>query len=148
MALNGRIDNPSKYWQARSLIQAKRSNEAENLLKELATNAPMDYYGMEAVRVLKTMNITCEAKKPGQPFPDTKLSLSERSHKEVAAALKLMELGLDELALINIEALPRSTQVFPGRGFFDCQGRIQGRSVPDGSRQIICKFFSLYREPA
>jgi soluble lytic murein transglycosylase len=114
---SGKIENPSKYWQARSLMQANRPQEAQSLLKDLVTASPMDYYGIEADRVLRTMNISFDSTKPAQAFPDTKLSASESSHQLVASAQKLMELGLDGFALKNLEALPKSMKSSPAMAF-------------------------------
>jgi len=105
----GRIENPSKYWQARALIQGRRTKEAEPLLRDLAINSPLDYYGIEAARVLKSLNLESgREKKSEQPFPELKLKQAESSNSMIVAALKLMTIGLEDFALINIEALPKS----------------------------------------
>ena len=114
----GKIETPSKYWQARSLMSANRLKEAEPLLRDLATNSPLDYYGFEATRLLKSMKVALNSeKKSGQSFPDIRLTSAETSNSHISAALKLMEIGLDGFALINLEALPKSMKSSPAVAF-------------------------------
>ena len=98
----GKMEDPSKYWQSRALMHANRSKEAEPLLKDLAQNSPLSYYGFEAARRLKSMNVEPNRdKKSGQSFPEIRLTSAENSNSQISTALKLMEIGLDGFALIS-----------------------------------------------
>ena len=113
----GKIEPASKYWQARSLERAGLSNDAQALLKEIATAFPLDYYGIEAARLLKNQKIHVNNKKAAQAFPSTQLTLAESSNELVSAANKLMEQKLYEFALLNLDALPKTTRPSPAIAF-------------------------------
>ncbi|MBI4962686.1 MAG: transglycosylase SLT domain-containing protein [Desulfomonile tiedjei] len=113
----GKIEPASKYWQARALELSGRSSEAQALLKEIAAACPLDYYGIEAARLLKRQNIPLNDKKASSPFPNTDLSPAESSSELVSTAVKLMEHKLYEFALLNLAALPKSTKSTPAVAF-------------------------------
>ncbi|MCA1959577.1 MAG: transglycosylase SLT domain-containing protein [Desulfomonile sp.] len=113
----GKLQAPGKYWQARSLMLSNRAQEAQPILKEIARSRPFDYYGLEAARLLKSMGVTPERTSAEKPFPDLNLTEQQRSHPFVAAAEKLMEHGLHEFALLNLEALPSSMKSAPAVAF-------------------------------
>ena len=114
----GRLDHPAKYWQARSLLHLKQPAEAQLLLKELVRASPLGYYGMEAARLLKEMKAPVEAG-PGErrTFPDVNLTTEQYSNKAVSDANRLLDKGLHEFALMNLEALPRQLKSSPAIAF-------------------------------
>jgi len=113
----GKLQTPSKYWQARSLMLSDRAQDAQPILKEIARSRPFDYYGLEAARLLKSMGVALERTNAEKPFPDLKLTEQQRSHANVVVAEKLMEHGLHEFALLNLEALPSSIKSAPAVAF-------------------------------
>jgi soluble lytic murein transglycosylase len=114
----GTLASASKYWQARSLMSAHRLKEAQALLKEEAESHPFQYYGIESGRLLKTMKVSLTPKKkPERPFPDVRLTPEEKQNPLVGAAEKLMEMSLQEFALINLTALPRPMRSSPAIAF-------------------------------
>lgn len=113
----GKLQVPSKYWQARSLMLCDRTKDAQPLLKDIVRTSPLDYYGLEAARLLKSMGVAPERPVAEKSFPDLKLTEQQRSLKYVAAAEKLMELGLPDFALLNLEALPSTVKSAPAVAF-------------------------------
>jgi soluble lytic murein transglycosylase len=147
-ASGDRIENPSKYWQARSLIQSRRPKDAEPLLRELALNSPMDYYGLQAARVLKSMNPESERqKKSEQSFPELKLTPAESSNSMVAAALKLIAMGLDDFALINLEALPKSMKSSPPVAFVTARAAYRAEQYRIAREALSLGFKSFMENP-
>lgn len=111
---NGRIDLPSRYWEARSLQNVDRSKEAEALFKHLASAAPLNYYGIEAARILKALGVQVSPTAGnGKKFPDTNLTPAQNADPRISAANKLMDMGLHKFALLNLEALPNSMKSSP-----------------------------------
>ncbi len=111
---NGRIDLASRYWEARSLQNLNNTKEAEALFKQAVAAAPLNYYGIEAARMLKTLGVEVPATGDnGKKFPDTNLTPAQNANPRISAANKLMEMGLHRFALLNIEALPGSVKSSP-----------------------------------
>ena len=114
----GRMDNASKYWQARCLLNSNRSREAGPLLNEIVKNTPLDYYGTEAARLLKTIRRAADTNnKSLHPFPQVTLTSDEIANPLVSVATKLVEKRLGEFALLNLDALPRSMKSSPAIAF-------------------------------
>lgn len=114
----GRIENASKYWQARSLILAGRASEAEPLLKDLVRTAGLQYYGLEAADLLASKGKAVQnGNGSSKSFPETELSPAQNSDQYVCAAIKLMDKGLPEFALMNLEALPKTARSTPPIAF-------------------------------
>ena len=144
----GKMDNPSKYWQARSLMRANRFKEAEPLLRDLAQNSPLSYYGFEAARRLKAMNVAPNReKKSGRSFPEIRLTPAEKSNSRISAALKLMELGLDGFALINLEALPKSMKSSPAVAFLTARAAYRTGRHRIAHEALSAGFASSVEEP-
>jgi len=117
-ASGGKIEYASKYWQARALGLSGRQSEADALLLGIADSVPLNYYGIEAARLLRSRNIAVsQSKGSAQTFPGIELSQAERANPHVTAASKLMEHGLMEFALLNLEALPKSMRSSPPVAF-------------------------------
>ncbi len=117
-AATGKLASASKYWQAKSLKSANRPKEAQALLKELAESHPFQYYGLESARQLKAMKVSLNPqRKTERPFPNVKLTLEQSQNHLVAAAEKLMEVGLHEFAFMNLAALPKSMRSSPAIAF-------------------------------
>ena len=100
----------SKYWQARSLTMAGEFEKAEPLFRSLAENTPFDYYGSLSQNILsqakkKVAEKTLQARKP---FPDLTISSPLKSNSLISNALRLVDLGLPEFALLNLQALPNN----------------------------------------
>lgn len=147
-ASGDRIENPSKYWQARSLIQGRRPKDSEPLLRELALNSPLDYYGIEAARALKALNPQSEReKKSGQLFPELKLTPAESSNGMIAAALKLMSIGLDDFALVNLEALPKSMKSAPAVAFVTARAAYRAEQYRIAHEALALGFKSFMENP-
>jgi soluble lytic murein transglycosylase len=118
LGAGGDLVQASKYWQARSLMAAKRTNQSQELLKEVVESAPLHYYGIEASRLLKSLGIPGEpAKKAAPSFPNVKLTAADQANGTVNFAEKLMELGLHEFALMNLSALPKAVRSSPSIAF-------------------------------
>jgi soluble lytic murein transglycosylase len=117
-ASNGSLTSASKYWQARCLMASQRTQDAQALFKDVAENHPLDYYGIESVRLLKTMKVPEDQKKPpGRTFPDVALSVQEKKNPLVETAVKLMDADLHAFALMNLTALPKPVKSSPAIAF-------------------------------
>ncbi len=112
-----KLDAAAKYWQARSLMQVGKAKEAEPILKGIVAATPLDYYGGEAERRLKARGISCETPKRSQPFPNLQLTEAQLKNPNVAAAVKLLQHGLYDLAALNMDALPRGIRNSPEMAF-------------------------------
>jgi len=114
----GKIENASRYWQARSLMNVNRAAEGQPILKEIVKESPLSYYGIEAARLLKAGGAPADGETPPlRKFPDVGLSREQNSNKLVADSSKLMEKGLHEFALLNLEALPKAVRSSPATAF-------------------------------
>jgi soluble lytic murein transglycosylase len=100
----------SKYWQARSLTMAGEFEKAEPLFRSLAENTPFDYYGSLSQNILRQAkkNVTEKTLQARRPFPDLTISPPLKSNSLVSNALRLVDLGLPEFALLNLQALPNN----------------------------------------
>jgi len=114
----GRLEHAAKYWQARSLQRLNQQAEAQLLLKDLVRAAPFGYYGMEAARLLKDMKVSVEVG-PGErrTFPDVKLTPAQASNRAISDANRLMDRGLYEFALLDLETLPKQMKSSPAIAF-------------------------------
>jgi soluble lytic murein transglycosylase len=122
VSANGSMGSASKYWQAKSLLSANRSKDAQALLKEVVESHPFHYYGIASERLLKDMKVPLnQKKKTERPFPDVRLSTEEKKNPLVIAAEKLMELDLQEFAFMNLTALPKSTRSSPAIAFLSAR---------------------------
>jgi soluble lytic murein transglycosylase len=111
----GKIENPAKYWEARSLLLCNRGDEGERLLADVIKKAPLDYYGMQAMNVLKQRGTrVARQEAAAQALRDLSLSTIDKSNKLVSDAEKLWEKGLHEFALLNLNALDESMKSSPG----------------------------------
>jgi soluble lytic murein transglycosylase len=105
----GGLSIPARYWEGRSLILNGQAQQAAAILRDVANQAPLDYYGRRAVQQLaKLKDMPNSNEGRARTFPRVELSHEQKSHKLVADAQKLMELGLHEFAMLNLEALPAS----------------------------------------
>jgi soluble lytic murein transglycosylase len=144
----GRIDNASKYWQARCLLNSNRSREAQPLLNEIAKNTPLDYYGTEAARLLKTMRPAADTNnKSRQPLPQVVLTSEETSNPLVSAANKLMEKGLGEFALLNLEALPKSMKSSHSIAFLTAKAAYTAGRYREAQDTMASAFGTLAENP-
>lgn len=138
----GRIANGSRYWQARSLMHLNRAGEAKALFEELARSEPLDYYSQGAVTMLGSMGVSL---KPGAPrkrsFPDVALKTAELTHRNVSDATTLMESGLYELALVNLEGLPQTMKSSPAIVFLSAKAAY-GAQQYRKARDILCRAFA------
>ena len=117
-AAGGRITNASRYWQARCMIQVNRRNEARALLNRIVRSAPLDYYGQRSARLLESMGFSAGSGRAGhRSFPNLSLTTADLTNKRISDAKRLMESGLHEFALINLEALPKSARSSPAMVF-------------------------------
>lgn len=104
------ISNASKYWQARSMTMAGDFEKAEPLFRNLAESVPFDYYGAQSLEILGKAGkgVVRNQSPSGKSFPDLSLSPSLKANALVANAIRMMNLGLPEFALLNLQALPNS----------------------------------------
>jgi soluble lytic murein transglycosylase len=147
LSTNGKIDNASKYWQARSLIRANRAKEAEPLLKEIVKQAPLDYYAAEALRVLKTLSITYTPDNAAVSFPDVNLTQTHSSNELVATAIKLMDKNLHEFALINLEALPKGMKSTPAIAFLCARAAYYSGKYFQAHELLAAAFGAMMENP-
>jgi len=110
---NGRMAGPSRYWQARCLMHLGKSTEAKVLLNQIVSNGPLDYYGQRAALSLKSLGAQPEGNRNRSRFPDITLSPSHLEMKQVAAARRLMDVELYELALASLSTLPGAVKTSP-----------------------------------
>lgn len=98
---------PARYWEGRSLLLNGQPQQAAALLRDLVNQAPLDYYGRRAAQQLASLKDK-SSKNGGRArtFPRVELSQEQKSHRLVADSQKLMDMGLYEFALLNLEALP------------------------------------------
>ncbi|MFH1114476.1 MAG: transglycosylase SLT domain-containing protein [Pseudomonadota bacterium] len=138
----GRITNASLYWQARSLMHLDRGNEAKDLLKQIVRSSPLDYYGQESAELLRAMGDDVKRRRPGGlSFPNVKLTAAELANPRVSDAGKLMECGLHELALANLDALPESMKSSPAVVFLTAKAAY-GAQQYRKARDILSRAFS------
>lgn len=147
LSVGGRIGNASQYWQARSLILANRSKEAEPLLKEIVKNSPLDYYAAEASDLLKTLGVTYTPETKPDQFPDITLSPTQSSDKLVVTATTLMDKGLYEFALINLEALPKTMKSAPAIAFLSAKAAYHAGKYFQAQEMLAAAFRHLMENP-
>jgi soluble lytic murein transglycosylase len=138
----GRITNASLYWQARSLMHLNKDGEAKALFGQIARSAPLDYYGQRSAGLLESMKASVKQGTPRkQSFPGIKLTAAEFTHRNVSDANKLMESGLHELALANLEALPKSMKSSPAIVFLTAKAAYGARHYRK-ARDILSRSFA------
>ena len=114
LSSNGKLVNPSKYWEARSLARTGLTEAAEKLYRELLPVRRNDYYAIEAAKALGVNESRLKAgSSESASLPDISLTSSQMNIREVKAALKLMDVDLPELALANLRALPKNIRDAP-----------------------------------
>ena len=144
----GRMDNASKYWQARCLLNSNRSREAGPLLNEIVKNTPLDYYGTEAARLLKTIRRAADTNnKSLHPFPQVTLTSDEIANPLVSVATKLVEKRLGEFALLNLDALPRSMKSSPAIAFLTAKAAYTSGQYREAQDILAAAFGPLAENP-
>lgn len=114
LSTNGKLVNPSKYWEARSLAQAGSNTAAETLFRELLPARRNDYYAIEAAKVLGVNDIPVrQASASRNISADMQLTQPQQNIKEVKYAMVLLEKDLPEFALANLRALPKAVRQTP-----------------------------------
>lgn len=142
------IEHASKYWQARSLLNLKRNQEAEALLVDLAQVNPFGYYGLEAAGIVRSLNPSINLdRNVGKSFPDLGLSPEQTAIGHVAAARKLMGRGLHEFALINLDALPASVKSSPGVAFLTARAAYGAKQYKKAREILARQFGTLLENP-
>ncbi len=107
-----------EYWQASSLILAGKPDEARRLLKEIIVDHPLDYYATESARTLKSLGSKdCVSPTTVQIFPNTEITKDQLANPLILSAKKLLEQGLPEFAVINLDALSRADRSSPSIAF-------------------------------
>ncbi len=128
-----------------SLISANRPKEAEPLLKEIIKNSPLDYYAAEASSLLKTLGVTYTPEKKTEQFPDITLTPGQSTDKLVMAATKLMDKGLYEFALINLDALPKATKTSPAIAFLSAKAAYHAGRYFQAQEMLAAAFAAWWR---
>jgi soluble lytic murein transglycosylase len=145
---DGKMDSPSKYWEARSLIRGGRVKEAELLLKNLVADDPMGYYGLEAERIVKSSGLDVDRNGVcNRKFPDLTLSPDLKNNPLISAATKLMEKGVYDLASINLEALPAGMLSSPPVAFLAARAAYGSENYSKAWEIIATNFGDLLRNP-
>lgn len=145
---NGALTGASKYWQARSLMAAKRTSDAQALLTEVVLSHPYDYYGVESARLLKRMNVTVDAKKKAcRAFPDVTLSPKEKKIPQIAAAESLMEADAHAFALMNLTALPKAVKSSPAVAFLTARAAYGAQQYKVALDVLHAAFGSFMENP-
>jgi soluble lytic murein transglycosylase len=143
-----RIDNASKYWQARCLLNSNRAREAEPLLSEIVRTTPLDYYGTEAARLLKSMRRAAATNNNSvQPLPQIVLTPEHLSNPLISAANKLVEKGLGEFAVLNLEALPKSMRSSPPVAFLSAKAAYTAGRYREAQDILASAFGPLAENP-
>ena len=144
----GRIENASKYWQARSLMMAGRTSDAETILKELVRLSSLEYYGLEAADLLASNGKPVGNGNGSQKaFPDIELSPVQASDQYVGAALKLMDKGLPEFALLNLEALPKGMRTAHPVAFLMARAAFGAGKHHEAREILVSAFGGLVENP-
>lgn len=142
----GKIQNASKYWQARCLMQLNRVKEAQPLLEQICAIDPLGYYGFESADLLRSIKSSPQEKaNVGKVFPDTALTASDNANTRIAHARKLMDMGLHEFALMNLQSVPKSDRLSPSLAFLTAKaayGAQQYRTAHD----FLAPAFSQFME--
>lgn len=135
------IANPSRYWEARSLMLLNRADEGGRLLRQVAASDPLGYYGIAAGRLLKTRGMTFSRDVTTRSaMRNLRLTPRERSHPLVQKALKLMDKGLHEFALLDLNSLPGSLKGSPGITFLRAKAA-HGAHKYNLAREILATDF-------
>lgn len=114
LSTNGKLVNPSKYWEARSLAQAGSKSAAEILFRELLPARKNDYYAIEAAKILCVNDIPVRQASVSRSVPgDLQLTSTQANIKEVKHATVLLEKDLPEFALANLKSLPKAVRQTP-----------------------------------
>lgn len=99
------------YWEARSRQKSSGFKSAKSDFIRLARENPLDYYGIQASRILKDHGVFVSLEnRSGTEFPDIELSRKHLEDEHIQRALKLIDAGLYEYALMNLEDLPGSVK--------------------------------------
>lgn len=146
---SGRLGPAGSYWQACSLMRAKRTKEAEHLFRELAQRAPFDYYSFLAAQQLKALGITLSpSQKALRSFPSIVLNETHRAYPQVAAAEKLLEAGVPEFAFLQLKALHSSVKILPPVAFFTARVAYAAERYDEAYRIVHTQFGSFVEAPS
>ncbi len=143
----GKIENASKYWQARSYIFIKKNKEAESLLREIVQSNPLNYYAGEAVRVLKTMGVNQVNGNIKKAFPDVTLSKEQSANPIISDAGKLLDKQLYEFAVMQLETLPKSMRANPPVAFLLAKAYYKAEKYTQAQETLRTAFGSLVDNP-
>ncbi len=114
LSTNGKLVNPSKYWEARSLAQGGSNAAAQTLFRELLPARRNDYYAIEAAKILGVNDIPVRHASASRNISgDMQLTSNQQNIKEVKSAIALLEKDLPEFALANLRALPNTVRQTP-----------------------------------
>lgn len=148
LSTNGKLVDPSKYWQARSLFQAGSHEAADQLYRQLVSSRKNEYYALEAAKALginETHMRSASLEKSS--FPDTKLTPTQTNVKEVKAAIALLEKDLPELALANLRALPKNVRDSPSIALLTARAAHNSGFYGMAHDVLFSQFGSLVDEP-
>lgn len=146
MSSGERIESASKYWQARALMQADKWNDAEPLFKELVKANPIDYYAHEAEAILKAKGSSFE-KNSASNFPDAGISPALASDKHIMAAMKLMDCGLYEFALMQLQMLPKATRSLQSVSLLTARAAYGAGKYHEARQILITAFGAIAYNP-
>jgi soluble lytic murein transglycosylase len=139
-------EHAARYWQARSLMAAGKPKDAAAPLKSLVKACPLDYYGIEAEKLLSKLGESPQSA-VCPPFPSLEPTPGELERPEVATALKLMSAGLPEFALLNLEAAPKSVRSRPGVAFMTARAYFAAGKRHQAHEALVAGFGGLADNP-
>lgn len=143
LSRNGRMGNPSRYWQARSVMRLGKTSEAKALFKKIVEDSPLDYYGQQAAVVLEPFGEPVAKNHSRNGFPNIALSPSQLQIGSIAAAKALMDLELYEFALANLVSLPASVKASPPVAFLMARAAYGAREYKK-ARDILARAFGPF----
>ncbi len=146
MSSGDRIESASKYWQARALMRAGKWNDAEPLLKDLVKAKPVDYYAHEAEAILQAKGSSFE-KNSASSFPDVGISPVLASDKYIMAAMKLMDYGLYEFAVMQLQMLPKATRSLQSVSLLTARAAYGAGKYHEARQILITAFGSIAYNP-
>jgi soluble lytic murein transglycosylase len=145
---DGGYRNPAAYWQARCLMLSGSKDRAVTILERLAATDPLDYYGQEAADQLEDMGRAPPVPKNNRSdFPDVNIPKKYQSHELVIAARKLLEIGLPEFAMLNLEELPATVKSHPALVLLRAQTAHEARQYRKAQEILRSSFAAFMDNP-
>lgn len=147
LSANGKLANPSKYWEARSFARAGSKAAAEALYRQLIPSGRNDYYAILAAKELKLNDVGSGSGSKKVDLSETKLTPQQMNLKEVKAALRLLDNDLPQLALANLKTLPKSVRDTPSIALLTATAAHNSKMYGMACDILYDRFGSVVDEP-